>query len=86
MSYQTAATAVGTGVLVGVLLSANVARADEQRVIVTVPDPSKETTITIKPFAAELSKKVAPPADLARPLISCIVTLTLNSDTDCSPD
>jgi hypothetical protein len=89
MSHREIAITATTSILAAALLGASAAPAEEARVIVTVPDPSKETTITIKPFAAEMSKKAAAPAELAQPINSCHLTVSRGGpsvDSDCSFD
>jgi hypothetical protein len=92
MSHGAVGAAVGTGlILAGLIATSNPTRAEEAHVLVNV-DPSKQTTITIKPFAAELAKKAITPAPAYlknKPLTSCTASVTYNNgavDADCSID
>lgn len=80
---------VGKSMLVAALLTASAARADDGRVLVTV-DPSKETTITIKPFAAALSTKAVAPAHVDKRIASCSASVSHQQnggyDVDCDAD
>lgn len=82
---------VGKSMLVAALLAASAARADDGRVPVPVTvDPSKETTITIKPFAAALSTKAVAPAHVDKRIASCSASVSHQQnggyDVDCDAD
>jgi hypothetical protein len=80
MSDKIAGAAAGASVMAAALLVANLTQPAEANVTVTVPDTSAETAITIRPFAAEMSTKVAQVATISD--VCYLFTGTSRYDSD----